>query len=251
MHAFFSSRVIDKLEWVEENSYGRTFQWSNPLETCRGKFTAQHNANRHRFDVSIEIDKLQHLKAVINNIRRILDVDTDTRTIEQCLASNGLSHLATGLRLPGTWSVFEAGIRAIMGQQISVVAARKLVKTVVNELGEVSSDDKLFFPTAERIAASDFNFIKMPGKRKETLNNLAKHFLTGNHPDNPDTWLFLKGIGPWTADYAKMRGLSDPDIYLGGDLGVKKAMGNSGLSFDPDHSSPFRSYLTFQLWNTV
>ena len=254
LHNFFEARKIESLEWVDKNSYGRTFKWSNTEGTAKGRFTATHNEKQHRFDVEIEIDNLSLLKPVVNNIRRILDLDTDTKTVEQCLITSGVNDLSEGLRLPGTWSVFEAGIRAILGQQISVVAARNLVKTVIAELGEKTDDEKAFFPSIKIMAESDFDFLKMPEKRKETLNNLARHFIEATpsiDPENPDTWLPLKGIGPWTVDYAKMRGLSNPDIYLGGDLGVKKAMQKSGTKLTPADATPFRSYLTFQLWNKL
>ena len=260
LQGFLSARLIEELEWCDEDSYGRTFKWSNNSgEKCKGWFTASHNEEKHRFDVEIEIDNLHLLKAVVNNIRRILDLDTDSKTVEKCLKAGGFSDLAKGLRLPGTWSVFEAGIRAILGQQISVVAARNLVKAVIDELGEKSEDssedNKVFFPSIKKIATSDFEFIKIPGKRKQTLNNLALHFIKTEHPDEPESWLSLKGIGPWTVDYAKMRGLSDPDIYLAGDLGVKKsvkkAMEQSGLKLNPADAAPFRSYLTFHLWNKL
>ena len=87
----------------------------------------------------------------------------------------------------------------------------------------------------------------MPGARKQALRNLAQHYVDHPQPDTPEPWLALKGIGPWTLDYARMRGLSEPDIYLGGDLGVKKAAAKSA-GFDPALASPWRSYLTFQLW---
>jgi len=251
IQAFYSARLIEGLEWTDENSYGRTFKWGNNTEECKGRFTATYNKEKHRFDVTIEIDKAHQLKAVVNNIRRILDLDTDSKTIEQCLEYNGFTELLKGLRLPGTWSVFEAGIRAILGQQISVVAARNLVKSVTNELGEKTNGNKVYFPSCKSMAESDFDFLKIPGKRKQTLNNLAQHFLNTDCLTEPDTWLALKGIGPWTIDYAKMRGLSDPDIYLGGDLGVKKAMEKTGLTINPENAAPFRSYLTFQLWNLL
>ena len=254
LQRFFAARLIEKLEWCDEHSYGRTFTWISKQEECKGWFTAHHNAKNNRFDVTLEIDNLTMLKPVVNNIRRILDLDTDTETIEECLQSIGLTNLEIGLRLPGTWSVFEAGIRAILGQQISVVAARKLVKAVIDNLGD-ESDSRAYFPSFKRIAESDLEFIKMPGKRKETLRSLAKHFIDSNHSNEPDSWLAIKGIGPWTVDYAKMRGLSDPDIYLGGDLGVqkgvKKAMEATGSIFKPESASPFRSYLTFQIWNLL
>ena len=251
LQGFFAARMIEGLEWVDETSYGRTFTWDNKEASCKGQFTAYHNQQKHRFDVKIEIDNLALLKPVANNIRRILDLDTDSKAVESCLQSNGFKDIEQGLRLPGTWSVFEAGIRAVLGQQISVVAARKLVKAVIFELGEKANNDKVYFPKEQIMAQSEFDFIKMPGKRKQTLNNLAQHFLEADYPEEPDSWLALNGIGPWTIDYAKMRGLSDPDIYLAGDLGVKKAMQKSGIKIKPENASPFRSYLTFQLWNLL
>ncbi len=257
-HNFLDTRKIEGLEWLDKHEYGRTFYWNtsttnddiSETSVCKGCFTAHYNGSKHCFEIDIEIDNLLLLKPVVNNIRRILDLDTDSETIEQCLASNGLNRLEKGLRLPGTWSVFEAGIRAILGQQISVVAARNLVKTLVSELGE-KQGERLFFPTPDAITKSSLAFLKMPGKRKETVKALARHFLTSDSPENPQTWLSIKGIGPWTIDYAKMRGLSDPDIYLGGDLGVKKALCQAGIRTDPDSAAPFRSYLTFQLWNQL
>lgn len=251
LQEFFAARVIAGLEWVDANSYGRTFKWCNQEGCCKGRFTAAHNQQKHRFDVKIEIDNITLLKPVVNNIRRILDLDTDIKIVENCLKSNGFNKPQRGLRLPGTWSVFEAGIRAILGQQISVTAARKLVIAVVNELGEKADDGKMYFPTEKRIMDSHYDFIRMPGKRKETLNNLARYFVENKQVNQPNDWISLKGIGPWTIDYAKMRGLSDPDIYLAGDLGVKKAMEISGNKIIPENASPFRSYLTFQLWNLL
>ena len=250
-HSFLRLRLIDGLEWCGNESYGRSFTWQTKQGECKGQFTAIHREEHHWFDVKIEIDNLHLLKAVVNNIRRILDLDTDIKTVEKCLSSNGFDDINTGIRLIGTWSLFEAGIRAILGQQISVVAAQNLVTQLIHELGEKISDSTFYFPTASRIAKSEFNFLKIPHSRKQTLKNLADFCLNNNHLEEPDRWLTLKGIGPWTVDYAKMRGLSDPDIYLGGDLGVKKAMEKSGRIFDPKHCSPFRSYLTFQLWNKL
>jgi AraC family transcriptional regulator of adaptative response / DNA-3-methyladenine glycosylase II len=66
-----------------------------------------------------------------------------------------------------------------------------------------------------------------------------------------DEWLQLKGIGPWTVDYAKMRGLSNPNIWLGGDLGVKKALSQQDIALNPEDASPWQSYLTFHVWNLL
>jgi len=248
MQNTLNSRAISGLEWCDEQSYGRTFEWLG----CVGSFTAKHNEHNNFFDVSIELDNLKHLKSIIRNIRRILDLDVDMQAVEhdiQSCFSDGFT-INSGIRLPGIWSMFEAGIRAILGQQISVVAARNLVETLVHSLG-VKIGTKLLFPTPESIASSELAFFKMPGSRKQTLHNLAQHYLESDKPNDPKQWLKLKGIGPWTAEYSKLRGLSEPDIFLGGDLGVKKAMVNLKPNFDIEQAAPWRSYLTFQLWSQL
>jgi len=248
MQRFFMSRFIPNLEWVDEQSYGRTFNWHGSV----GRFTALHNEDKHRFDVSIELNDVTHLKAIVHNIRRILDLDADSEAIAQHLQPHygAIIEFNAGLRLPGTWDMFEAGIRAILGQQISVVAARNLVTSLVENLGE-EAGDKRIFPTPEVIAQNELGFLKIPGSRKQTLRNISQHFSEYPNPNDPQPWLALKGIGPWTVDYAQLRGLSDPDIYLGGDLGVKRVIEKSGQTFNPDLAAPWRSYLTLQLWNQL
>jgi AraC family transcriptional regulator of adaptative response / DNA-3-methyladenine glycosylase II len=248
MQNILKTRAISGLEWCNEQSYGRTFEWLG----CVGSFTANHIEKNNSFEVSIETDNLSHLKGVINNIRRILDLDVDMQWVEQdiqsCFADDFT--INSGIRLPGIWNLFEAGIRAILGQQISVVAARNLVETLVHSLGE-KVGDKLLFPTPQAIASSELTFFKMPASRKQTLHNLAQHYLDSETPNVPEQWLTLKGIGPWTVEYAKLRGLSDPDVFLGGDLGVKKAMVNLKPNFTLAQAAPWRSYLTFQLWSQL
>ncbi|MBN4078896.1 DNA-3-methyladenine glycosylase 2 family protein [Gammaproteobacteria bacterium AH-315-C21] len=248
MQRFLMARFIPNLEWVDTQSYGRTFEWSGSV----GYFTAQHVAGKNRFDVTVELDNITYLKPIVNNIRRILDLDADIEAIEHDLKQQYGSAIAlkTGLRLPGTWDMFEAGIRAILGQQISVTAAQNLVSYLVNTLGNPVKNKRLF-PSPQSIAHSDIDFLKIPASRKQTLRNLAQHYVDYEYPNDPNKWLLLKGIGPWTVDYAQLRGLSDPDIYLGGDLGIKKATEKSGFDLNPDLASPWRSYLTFQLWSQL
>jgi len=90
----------------------------------------------------------------------------------------------------------------------------------------------------------------MPGARKQTLKSFAEYYIQ-NAEATPDDWIQLKGIGPWTMNYAKFRGLSDPDIYLDGDVAVKKAARALPDSFSPDAVSPWRSYLTLHLWKQL
>ncbi len=248
MHNFLSNRFIPELEWVGDNSYGRAFQY---LDTV-GQFTVKHVGDKNRFDLTIELNQLIHLKSIINNIRRILDLDADSEAIDTGLQEHygSIINIKPGVRLPGTWSIYEAGIRAILGQQISVVAARNLVTKLVETYGETLADKRIF-PSPQAIAASDIECLKMPGSRKQTLRTFSEHCLKQDNATDPEQWLSLKGVGPWTVNYARLRGLSDPDIYLGSDLGVKKAVKESAGYFNPELAAPWRSYLTLQLWNQL
>ena len=209
---------------------------------------------------------------LVKNIRRILDLDTDIALIEQQLSQlPGMAgKLVSGLRLPGIWCSFEAGLRAILGQQISVEAARKLVCQVVDNYGELllncekelgcgaALGERRLFPTAEALSEVDFEILRIPQSRKNTLMTFCRYCFENPLQDDLDQWLKLKGIGPWTVNYAKMRGQSDSDIWLGSDLGVIKALkklsgesGDENADFDSEQAKPWRSYLTFQCWNLL
>jgi AraC family transcriptional regulator of adaptative response / DNA-3-methyladenine glycosylase II len=240
---FLAKRAISEMEQLAANSYARTFH----IGQDKGWFCARFVPQKRHFAVQLELDNISHLKITLQNIRRILDLDADISVIQSQLISSGVSHseLREGLRLPGIWDTFEAGCRAILGQQISVNAAIKLVTQLVTELGE-RERDRVYFPSPEKVAASELLFLKMPASRRKTLRNLAAFYtLAENH--NPDTWLTLKGIGPWTVAYAKMRGQSQPDIWLDSDLVIKKQLEKTPIN--ADIAQPWRSYLTLQLWS--
>ncbi|VAW45638.1 Methylphosphotriester-DNA--protein-cysteine S-methyltransferase (EC 2.1.1.n11) / DNA-3-methyladenine glycosylase II [hydrothermal vent metagenome] len=255
MHDFLQARLIHGLESINTNSYGRTFK----LNGCQGSFVAKHLAEQHAFELRLQCEDLRQLRPVLQNIRRILELDTDTSLIEAHLAEQLPKdfQLKTGLRIPGIWSVFEAGIRAILGQQVSVQAAKHLVTQMVAALGNKAVNGQHYFPSAEAVVQSDLAFLKMPGARKQSLRLLAQHFLNdAEDAQNPDTWRAIKGIGPWTVNYAKMRGLNDPDIFLAGDSGIDKALNQitdetNNKTINPELMSPWRSYLTFQLWSQL
>ncbi|WP_404344107.1 AlkA N-terminal domain-containing protein [Pseudoalteromonas mariniglutinosa] len=247
LQQFLQKRLIVPLEWLSDSSYGRTFNEGDYY----GYFNAHYIPEKHHFKVQILISDTRYLQQVISNIRRVLDLDADTNVIEQHLAKqlNNVFTLTQGLRLPGIWSAFEAGVRAVLGQQVSVAAAHTLVTQLVNELGEKNSHGQCYFPKPQRIADSELAFFKMPQARKDALRRLSQYCF--EHPEaDLDSWLELKGIGPWTVNYAKLRGQSQPDIFLASDLGVKKALADTE-AFAAEQCAPFRSYLTFQLWQQL
>ena len=87
----------------------------------------------------------------------------------------------------------------------------------------------------------------MPQSRKDTLIRFSQWWTQTSNQEDLEQWLSIKGIGPWTADYARMRGLGDPDVWLGSDLGIKKQL--SGQPWQTEKAAPWRSYMTLQLWH--
>lgn len=241
---FLARRAIPEIEEIGENYYAKYFT----LGAVKGRFTATFNQQKRCFDVALETNDLAQIQRVVHQIRRVLDLDLDPELVTTGLLKSGLPEqcVVSGIRIPGVWSSFEAGCRAILGQQISVKAAVNLVSEFAKMLGE-HSRDHLFFPTPERVARADLSFLKIPQKRKETLQQFAIHCMAQEAEDDLTSWLSIKGIGPWTLAYAQMRGQSQPDIWLNTDLIIKQQLQKHQL--EAQLVAPWRSYLTFQLWS--
>ena len=241
--SFLTLRAVQGVESVTENCYSRTFV----IGTDKGWFRVSAIKGKHYLQLEISLANIEKLTTVLSNIERMFDLNADTKTIQTQLIKCGVptDKLVSGLRIPGLWDTFEAGCRAILGQQISVKAAITLLSQLTKELGETEGD-KRYFPTAKAITNSDLAFLKIPNSRRQTLLLFAQHILNGSE-SSIDDWLTIKGIGPWTVAYAKMRGQSCPDIWLNTDLIIKKQLVE--INIDAELARPWRSYLTFQLWS--
>ena len=205
-------------------------------------------------------------------LRRWLDLDADPQAIAASLGET-LGPAATGLRLPGSLDRFELAIRAVLGQQITVAAARTLATRLIARFGEPLPDAAgappgvtHVFPTPATLAAAtvdDIAPIGMPGRRAEALIHLARQWPTlafaqerGTVEDAIAELAALPGLGPWTAHYMLMRGWSWPDAYLPGDVVLKQCLEErAGQPLRPreliaaaEHFAPYRSYAVLQLW---
>jgi AraC family transcriptional regulator of adaptative response / DNA-3-methyladenine glycosylase II len=161
---------------------------------------------------------------------------------------------------------FETAVRAIVGQQISVVAARRILATLVaGATAPMATGEHLRgFPTAAEVASAPDDAFGMPATRRRSLRTLAAAVATGELRLDPgvdraeanEALLAQPGVGPWTAQYVAMRGLGDPDVLLPTDLGVRRGAAALGLTDDPadlaGHAAtawaPWRSYATIRLW---
>jgi AraC family transcriptional regulator, regulatory protein of adaptative response / DNA-3-methyladenine glycosylase II len=165
-----------------------------------------------------------------------------------------------GLRSPGAVDGFEMAIRAVVGQQISVSGARTLLGRIAAEHGSRAFDGRatLVFPGPAKLAAIDPASLPMPRARARTVLAIAAACACGDLRLDPDAdrqrghaaLLALPGIGPWTADYIRMRAMGDRDVLLATDLGVRRSADRLGIELagGRPHWAPWRSYATHHLW---
>ncbi len=241
---FYRVREIHTVESVGENSYQRTFT----LNGTSGWFKATLESE-DTLTVEFEIADPSQLKALVVRLRRMFDLDANVRDIETQLRKLAPDLvIQPGIRIPGLWGEWEAGVRAILGQQVSVKAAINQLNLLVEQCGEVI-EGRTVFPSPKTISAMDLSFLRMPQSRKDTLARFAQFVL--ENPDKPaNEWIQLKGIGPWTINYAQMRGSSQPDLFLDNDLVVKKAIAK-WPKLNKAVVAPWGSYATLHCWNNA
>ena len=250
---FLARRVIPGIEWIEAGAYFRTIEYGE----TKGYMRIGNNSAENYLTLTLHLNDYRQLNRITQRVRSVFDVDAPVEAIDSQLQGHlrpSLNYLP-GLRIPGIWSTFEAGVRAILGQQVSVTQAMNLVSLFVEELGEdcrwTHLVNQKFFPKPARVAASSLDFFRMPQSRKDTIRRLAEHFMHHPDPSDVDKWLDIKGIGPWTVNYVKIRASKDPNIWLAGDAGINNALKLIDNELDIDAAKPWMSYLTFQLWNQL
>jgi AraC family transcriptional regulator of adaptative response / DNA-3-methyladenine glycosylase II len=212
----------------------------------------------------VRLHDTRDLVTVVARVRRLLDLDADPVAVDTVLGTDpGLAPLVLkrpGLRSPGAVDGFETAIRTIVGQQISVSGARTVLGRIVAEHGEVAFEGEpwLHFPSADRLASIDPATLPMPRARGRSVNALAIASASESLELDPGAdrdevramLLAMPGIGPWTADYLRMRTMSDPDVLLASDLVVRRSAADLGVELAggrPDWA-PWRSYATYHLW---
>jgi AraC family transcriptional regulator of adaptative response / DNA-3-methyladenine glycosylase II len=223
-----------------------------------------------RLRLRAELTSLRDLAPLIARVRRLFDLDADPDAVDAALARHPeLSPLVRripGVRLPAAIDADEMLIRAMIGQQISVASARTVMGRLAAELGEpveTPSGPAVLFPTPEVIAERGGDVLRGPGARIRAIVGAATALADGSLRLGPgdDTdeqraaLLALPGIGPWTADYVRMRVLGDPDVLLPGDVAARAGAAAAGIPADAagltawaTRLAPWRSYLMAHLW---
>lgn len=265
---FLAERAVPGVEAAEPGSYRRV------LDLPGGPATVSLIDGGDHVSCTLGLAALADLGGAVAGCRRLLDLDADPAAVDDVLGADPL--LATlvagapGLRVPGHVDGDELAVRAVLGQQVSVAGACTLAGRVVEAHGTplVDPDGPLThrFPRASELAEVDPASFGGPRSRGVAIVELARRLADGDvvldaGADRAATTVALvavPGIGPWTASYIAMRALGDPDAFIPGDLGVRRALERLGHPGDLQSAEaravrwrPWRAYAVMHLWRSL
>lgn len=268
--AFLAARAVEGVEIAAKDRYARTIEIGGDV----GSISVE--PGRGHLRAAVRFPNVQALLGIVARLRRLFDLDADVQAIGAHLASDkALAPLIAkrpGLRAPGGWDGFELAVRAILGQQVSVIAARKLAGALVKRTspmlsGDVTGDERLtaLFPDASRLAAADLVNFGMPRARIAALQSLAEAAArdpklleaAGTYEETVLRLTALPGFGPWTAQYWALRALRDSDAFPAADVALLRspAVAVNGQRPSPkallaraEAWRPWRAYAAQHLW---
>ncbi len=266
--AFFARRQVRGVEQVEGLSIRRTLGWLHRGQRLAGWLACRFVPERHEVHVHAAPSLAPVLGAVLQAVRHELDLDADPVRIDPVLALVP-GPMREGTRLPGGMDGFELAVRVILGQQVTVKAARTLTERLVQHLGTPIDTPypalTHVFPDAATLASADPQAIGTLGivrQRVKALQALATEVAAGRielHRGAPlgatlAALNALPGIGDWTAQVIAMRALAWPDAWPASDIGLMNALG----SRDARHITtlaepwrPWRAYAVMKLWQQL
>ena len=270
MLGFMAQRAIGDVETIDTDGA----QWRRTL-TCHapggqavsGWLAARFVSERNELQLALAPQLTPWLGDVLLRVRQALDLDADPSLIDPVLRV--LPGTTEGTRLPGGIDGFETATRVILGQQVTVAAARTLTQRLVARFGEPVdtpfADLQRLFPSAQALTAADPADIGTLGivrQRVRALQSLAQAVAEGRlalHRGAPlqatlDALRALPGIGDWTAQLIAMRALAWPDAFPASDIGVLNALGTRSAAEAQARAEswrPWRAYAVMRLWQTL
>jgi AraC family transcriptional regulator, regulatory protein of adaptative response / DNA-3-methyladenine glycosylase II len=261
---FLRRRAIPGVEHVEGGAYRRTIEWN----ARRGYFEVRVEG-KHTLALTIEFEDSSALFHIVERIRGMFDLNADPGKIARALRSDALLaplvKETPGVRVPGAWDGFELGVRAIVGQQITVQAASTITGRIAEKFGPAyapAAGLTRVFPAAVVLAEANLTGLGLTTSRTATIREFARRVRAGEIAFNGviDVADFAKkiteipGVGPWTAQYIAMRALGDPDAFPSGDVALLKASrlaNHKALSLRAELWRPWRAYATLYLWSSL
>lgn len=243
------------------------------LGVHKGWIAAAPEPGRAVLAVEVSSSLLPVLASLRQTLRSAFDLDADPTAIADHLGQDsklaGVVAAVPGLRIAGAFDAFELGLRAILGQQVTVKAATTLFGRFAAAFGECIATPfaavTRLAPTAEVIAAAPLQALIDLGlttRRAETIRAFAQHCAEGrldwrpthNAAEQRAALERIAGIGPWTANYIALRALRDPDAFPSGDVALIKALGGGTAKHVEQAAEawrPWRAYAALYLWQSL
>jgi AraC family transcriptional regulator of adaptative response / DNA-3-methyladenine glycosylase II len=265
LFGWMSAHAIGGVEAASATSFARTLRLSGGPA-----WFALSVDDQGRMRLRARLSQLSDLATLITRARRLFDLDADPVAIDAALSQHPeLAPLVAripGVRVPGCVDPHEMLIRAMIGQQISVAAARTVMTRFAEALGERVDGDEgttVLFPTMAALAEHGHEVLRGPAARVRAIVEAAEALASGalefgagdDGAEQRAALLALRGVGPWTADYVRMRVLGDPDVLLPGDIAARAGAAAAGIPADAagltawaPRVAPWRSYLMSHLW---
>jgi AraC family transcriptional regulator of adaptative response / DNA-3-methyladenine glycosylase II len=266
MLAFLAFRAVPGSEEVDGGVYRRVLQ----IGSATGVLSVRIPPGSSAIELELDQALAGVADAAAERVRRVFDADADGRAIDEVLADDPLLRplvaATPGMRLPGAFDGFEIAVRAVVGQQISVVAARTVTARLAERFGDplepATGALRVAFPRPEALAAASPEGLGMPTARGATLVAVARAICEGRlelgagaDPEAARAALLaLPGIGPWTASYIAMRAFGDGDAFPASDLVLRQVLGGTTAASTREAEQlslrwrPWRAYAVVRLW---
>ena len=265
---FLKARELKGVEWVTGGFYARTVH----LGESKGWIKVAQSKTKHALMLEFTHSLAPVLPALLNRVRDLFDLNARPEIISKHLSRDkvlgSLIKANPGMRVPGAFNGFELGLRAILGQQVTVKAATTVAGRLVAAFGEpiVTPFAELnrLAPSPAKIARASVDKLAKLGivsARCKSLIGLAQEQVSGrlsldsgNHHDPEATierLAELPGIGHWTANYIAMRALRWPDAFPKSDIAVRNNLGGVTAKQAEEMSQiwrPWRSYAVLHVW---
>lgn len=265
MLAFLARRTVAGVERVDGERYLRSASIAQGRKRVIGWLSVAHDARRHQLAVTLS-PQLDAVKPAIEaRLAHVFDIGCDPNEVARALGALARN---PGLRVPGTFDGFEAAVRAILGQQVTVRAAHTIAGRFAAAFGKpVDGPDgvTVAFPTARDIARLDPVRVAELGvvmQRARAIVAMAQALSDGSLVLDPsaqadasiEALQGIPGIGPWTAQYIAMRALRCADAFPHTDYGVRKALGDCTATAalrQAERWRPWRAYAVMHLWKSL
>ncbi len=272
---FFAERAVPGVEQVTADEYRRTFR----VGAAIGWVRLSNDVERAQVIAHVHIDRIDCLPALVGCLRDLVDADCDPESVAADLGQDPWLRRSVarrpGLRIPGSIDGFEQAVRAILGQQVSVKAARTLAGRIAARWGaDIPDDDepsmagapRRLFPTPGALAEAALERDGVLSSQAATIRELARALVAD--PDLLGRFrppaavakrlLEIRGIGNWTAEYVALRALGNSDAFPAADLGLLKAARRHQPAMTPralekwaERWRPWRGYATLYLWASL